>query len=114
MRTVVVVGDQIVKTKTIVAVDEVYTLTWTVLSQRIVVEKIAAAVQTRHQVRHRGRISLDEAAHAVAKLAVPLAPGQAGKTASQLVGGRIPCLGDKTQSGQARIAADFRNHRRIE
>src|SRR5580658_7992398 len=42
--TIVVVGDQIVKARTVMAVDKVNTLTWAILGKSIVVEEIAAAV----------------------------------------------------------------------
>src|SRR5271167_3879453 len=44
MLTIVVVGDQIIETETVMAVDKVNALTWAILSKSIVVEKIAAAV----------------------------------------------------------------------
>ena len=100
----VVVGDEVVQRKAVVAGDEVDALLRLALFP---------AVNTRTAKQTIGRSpgllvrATEEVAHVVAKPVVPLLPAVAHEVADLIESCRIPCFGDHLRSGQRRVGLDI-------
>src|ERR1700722_4592028 len=87
-----VVGDEVVQREAVMRSDKVHALISVISFSSVVGEKIVTAVETAHQVGHKSRITLDEPANVIPKPSVPLQPGYAGESASELVSAGVPWL----------------------
>ena len=72
-------------------------------------KEVVAAIEPLHQGGHSARLTPHERPHVVAKPAIPLEPPNAGKPATQLIGGDIPRLRHEPHVVQPREQAELRH-----
>src|SRR5882724_3631638 len=105
----VVVGNEVVQREAIVARDEVDALFRFAILRAI---DVGAAENAGRKRSDGPLITLEEAAHVVAKPAVPLLPGIADEAADLVKAGRVPCFRDQLDVGEHRIGFDVEQHGR--
>ena len=106
----VVIGDEVVQRKTIVARNEIDTLLDFALPLTI---NAWAAKQTIGYAPHRIIRAPEEVADIIAKSVVPLLPAVSHEAADLIKSCRVPCLRDHLRTGQRRVGLDVPKHRRI-
>ena len=107
----VVVGDEIGEGEAVVARDEVHRVPRRPV---LAVVEVGAAGEPRgEEPRHAG-VALDEPAHVVPEVAVPLGPAAPAREAAHLVeAGGVPGLGDELHVGHHRVGRDRLEERRV-
>src|SRR6202162_4291703 len=93
-----IVRNQVVEREAVVAIDIVDGLEGMIGMLAAVRKQVIAAVDTAHQVWDHARVALHKTAEIVAITRVPLQPGRARKSVSELIAPNVPRLADKTQT----------------
>ena len=106
----VVVRDEVVQRKAVVAGYEVDTLLG--FAFFVTIDAWASEKPVGH-ASDRMLCSAEEVADIIAKSAVPLLPAVSDETAHLIQAGRIPGLGDHLRAGERRIGFDVPQHRRV-
>src|ERR1700731_762039 len=108
-----IVRNQVVKRKAVVAIDIVYGLEGMIGMLPAVRKQVIAAVDATHQVRDHPRVASHKTADIVAITLVPLQPGRSGKSTSELIAADVPRLRDQRQPAQLGICGNFAEYRSI-
>src|SRR5271167_1379114 len=102
-----IVGNQVVESEAVVAIDVVHGLECMIGMLGAVRKQVIAAIDTTHKVRDHPRVAPHKTTDIVAITRVPLQPGRARKSTSQLVTTHVPRFCDQSQSTQLRVGGDF-------
>src|SRR5208283_4380010 len=109
----VIVRNQVVEREAVVAIDIVDGLEGMIGMLAAVRKQVVAAVDTTHKVRYHPRVAPDKMAEIVAITGVPLQPGRARKSTSELIAADVPRLRDQRQPAQLGVRGDFTEYRSI-
>src|SRR5271166_2359910 len=90
-----IVGDHVVEREAVMAIDVVDGLEGMIGVLPAVRKQVIAAVNTAHKVRDHPRVAPHKTAEIVAIPRVPLQPGRARKSASELIATHVPRLRDQ-------------------
>src|ERR1017187_4514288 len=102
-----IVRNQVVERETVVAIDIVDGLEGMVGMLAAVRKQVIAAVDTTHKVRDHPRIAPHKTADIVAITRVPLQPGRARKSTSELIAADVPRLRDQSKPAQLGVCGNF-------
>src|SRR6202158_3586990 len=102
-----VVRHQVVEREAVMAIDIVDGLEGVIGMLAAVRKQVIAAVDTAHQVWDHARVALHKTADIVAITRVPLQPGRARKSVSELIAPDVPRLRDQSQTAQLGVRCDF-------
>src|ERR1017187_168054 len=103
----VVIRNEIIECEAIVAIDIVEGLEGMIGMLTAVRKQVIAAVDTTHKIRDHPRVAPHKTTDIIAITRVPLQPGRARKSASELVTTHVPRFCDQSQSTQLRVGGDF-------
>src|SRR5208337_4352194 len=95
-----IIGNQVVEREAVVAIDRVDGLEGMIGMLPAVRKQVIAAINATHKVRDHPCVAPDETADMVTITRVPLQPGRARKSTSQLVTTHVPTFCDQSQSAQ--------------
>src|SRR5208337_1120941 len=107
------VRDQVVEREAVVAIDKVDGLEGMICMLAAVWKQVIAAVDTTHKVRDHSRVAPHKTVDIVAITRIPLQPGRARKSTSELIAADVPRLRDQRQPGQLGVRRNFTENRSI-